>query len=75
MDDATPEPDELRRMAVAIDADREPRVALHAELSAEAAQRLHDILSAVLADLSQHAGIETTWPLLRLLVALEETAP
>ena len=58
-------------MALAIDADREPRVRLDADLSAEAAQRLHDILTAVLADLEKHAGIETTWPLLRMLTVLE----
>jgi hypothetical protein len=61
-------------MALAIDSDLRPRVRLDADLSAEAAQRLHDILGAVLADLSQHAGIETTWPLLRLLAALEDAA-
>ena len=61
-------------MAVSIDASHEQRVHLDADLSAEAAQRLHDILTAVLADLSQHAGIETTWPLLRMLTALEDTA-
>ena len=61
-------------MALSIDASHEQRVRLEADLSAEAAQRLHDILSAVLADLEQHAGIETTWPLLRMLSALEQTA-
>jgi hypothetical protein len=64
-------PDELRRMALAIDAGLEPRVHLDAELSAEGAQRLHDVVTAVKADLSQHAGIETTWPLECLLAALE----
>lgn len=67
-------PDELRRMALAIDAALEPRVALHANLSAEGAQRLHDVLSAVAADLLQQAGIETAWPALRMLAALEEAA-
>lgn len=67
-------PDELRRMALAIDADHEPRVALHADLSALAAQRLHDMLSAVAADLLQQAGIEAAWPTLRMLAALEEAA-
>jgi hypothetical protein len=67
-------PDELRAMAIAIDSDHEPRIRLDADLSAEATQRLHDILTVVVADLSQHAGIETTWPLHRLLAALEAAA-
>jgi hypothetical protein len=70
----SPDPDELRRMALAIDSGLEPRVRIDADLSAEAAQRLLDILSAVAADLSQHAGIETTWPLVRLIAVLEGAA-
>lgn len=61
-------------MAQAIDASLEPRVTLAVDVSAEGAQRLHDMLSAVLGDLSGQAGIETTWPLHRLLGALEDAA-
>jgi hypothetical protein len=68
------EAEELRRMAVAIDADLQPRVRLDLELSAEAAQRLHDILTTVAADVLPQAGIETVWPLYRLLGALESVA-
>ena len=65
---------ELRAMARAIDASLEPRVTLSVDVSAEGAQRLHDMLSAVLGDLSGQAGIETTWPLHRLLGALADAA-
>jgi hypothetical protein len=67
-------PEELRRMAAAIDADREPRVRVEIDLSAEAAQRVHDILSSVAAEVFPHGGIETSWPLYRLLDALESAA-
>jgi hypothetical protein len=61
-------------MARSIDASLEPRVRLELDLSAEGAQRLHDVLTAVAADLATKAGIETSWPLHRLLGALEELA-
>src|SRR4051794_27360128 len=66
---------ELRLMAAAIDADLQPRVRLDADLSAEGAQRLHDMLTAVAGDVLPQAGIETVWPLYRLLDALESAAP
>ncbi len=71
-----PEPpsEELRAMAQAIDSSHETRVSLQADVSAEGAQRLHDILASVAADLGRHAGIETTWPLIRMLAILEEAA-
>ncbi|MCW2968347.1 MAG: hypothetical protein JWM71_2119 [Solirubrobacteraceae bacterium] len=59
-------------MARSIDASLQPRVNLALDLSAEGVQRLHDMLSGVASDLAQHAGIETTWPLYRMLAALEE---
>ena len=65
---------ELRAMARSIDASMEPRVRLELDLSAEGAQRLHDMLTAVTNDLSAQAGIEATWPLHRMLGALEEVA-
>lgn len=61
-------PDEQRRMAEAIDAGLEPRVRLDADISAEAAQRLRDVLHAVSADLM----IETSWPMLRLAALLDD---
>jgi hypothetical protein len=61
-------PDELRRMAQAIDAGLEPRVRLDAELSAEGAQRLRDVLEAVADDLM----IETSWPLVRMGELLDD---
>lgn len=66
-----PDDDELRRMALAIDSGLDPRVRLEADLSAEAAQRLHDVLVAVTADLDQRAGIEGTWPLVRMIELLD----
>ena len=68
------EAEELRRMAAAIDADLQPRVRLELDLSAEAAQRLHDILTTVAADALPQAGIEMVWPLYRLLDGLESVA-
>jgi hypothetical protein len=68
------EPDELRRMASAIDADLEPRVRVEFDISAEGAQRAHDILSSVAAEALPQAGIETVWPLYRMLTALESAA-
>lgn len=65
-------PDELRAMAQAIDAGLEPRVHVDLDLSAEAVQRLRDLLGGVAADLDHHAGIEATWPLYRLLAGLED---
>jgi hypothetical protein len=62
------QPDEQRRMAQAIDAGLEPRVRLDADLSAEAAERLRDVLVAMSADLM----IESSWPMLRLATALDE---
>jgi hypothetical protein len=67
-------PDELRRMAAAIDAELEPRVRVQLDLSAEGAQRVHDMLSSVAAEVLPHAGIETAWPLYRVLDALESAA-
>lgn len=61
-------------MARSIDAGREPRVRLDAELSAEAAQRLHDVLSAVGGELMAQAGIEGAWPVVVALAALEDAA-
>jgi hypothetical protein len=63
---------ELRTMARSIDESLAPRVRLDLDLSAEGAQRLHDMLSGVATDLAQHAGIETSWPLYRMLAALED---
>jgi hypothetical protein len=60
-------PDELRRMAQAIDAGLEPRVRIEADLSAEGAERLRDALRAVSADLM----IESSWPLLRMADLLD----
>ena len=68
------EPDELRRMATAIDAGLEPRVRVELDVSAEGAQRIHDILSSVADQVMPEAGIETAWPLYRLLAALEAAA-
>lgn len=65
------EPDELRRMAAAIDADLEPRVRVELDLSAEGAQRVRDILRTVASDAMLNAGIETAWPIYRVLAALE----
>jgi hypothetical protein len=67
-------PAELRAMARSIDESLQPRVRIALDVSAEGAQRLHDMLSSVTADLGQHAGIETSWPLYRMLAALEEAA-
>ena len=60
--------DEQRRMAEAIDAGLEPRVALTGDLSAEGAERLRDALLAVSADLM----IENSWPMLRMAALLDE---
>jgi hypothetical protein len=60
--------DEQRRMAEAIDAGLEPRIHLDASLSAEAAERLRDVLRAVSADLM----IESSWPLLRMTAVLDD---
>ncbi len=68
-------PDELRRMALAIDGDAQPRIRVEADLSAECAQRVHDVLSATAAELVAQAGIEGSWPVLRMLAALEDAAP
>ena len=54
-------------MARAIDAGLEPRVRIEAELSAEGAERLRDVLEAVAADLM----IESSWPLLRMADVLD----
>ena len=67
-------PEELRAMAKAIDDDREPRVRIAGELSAEAVQRIHDMLRIVAADLDEHAGLETSWPVHRMLSVLEDAA-
>jgi hypothetical protein len=67
-------PDELRAMARSIDESLQPRVRVALDVSAEGAQRLHDMLSSVTADLGRHTGIETSWPLYRMLAALEEAA-
>lgn len=67
-----PDPAELRRMAQAIDAGQEPRVRLDADLSADAARRLRDVLDAVIADLGQRSGIESTWPMVRMVELLDE---
>ncbi|MCW2990651.1 MAG: hypothetical protein JWM73_1245 [Solirubrobacterales bacterium] len=64
--------DEQRRMAEAIDSGLEPRVRLDAELSAEAADKLRDILTAVAADLDQRSGIEASWPLVRMVDLLSQ---
>ena len=61
-------------MAGAIDADRAPRVRIDADLSAEAAQRIHDVLSGIAAQLDEHAGLETSWPVHRMLAVLEAAA-
>lgn len=68
---ATLPPDEIRAMAQSIDAGLEPRVRVALDLSAEAVQRLRDLLGGVATDLDHHAGIEATWPIYRLLAALE----
>jgi hypothetical protein len=67
-------PEELRHMAAAIDSDRQPRVRLELDISAEGAQRIHDILTSVASEVLPQAGIETVWPLYRLLDALEAAA-
>jgi hypothetical protein len=64
-------PDELRRMAAAIDAGQQPRVRIDLDISAEGAQRIHDILTSVAGEGLPNAGIETVWPLYRLLDAIE----
>jgi hypothetical protein len=65
-------PDELRRMALAVDASLEPRVRLEADLSREAAERLRDVLEAVAAEAMGAAGVEAGWPMVRLAAALDE---
>ncbi|MEJ7786840.1 MAG: hypothetical protein WKF96_18720 [Solirubrobacteraceae bacterium] len=65
--------DERRRMAEAIDAGLEPRVRLHTDLSAEAAEKLRDVLEAVAADLGDRSGIEASWPLLRMADLLDRS--
>jgi hypothetical protein len=67
-------PEELDAMARAIDAGLEPRVQIALDLSAEAVQRLRDLLTGVAAELGQQAGIEATWPVHLLLAELPETA-
>ncbi len=67
-------PDELRRMARAIDADHEPRVDVRLDLSAFAVQRLRDALTSIAADLEGEAGIEVTWPFHAALDQLEPAA-
>ena len=61
-------PDEQHRMAEAIDAGLEPRVALTGDLSAEGAERLRDALRAISADLM----IESSWPMLRMAALLDD---
>ena len=61
-------PDEQRRMAEAIDAGLEPRLALTGDISAEGAERLRDALLAVADGLM----IESSWPLLRMAALLDE---
>jgi hypothetical protein len=63
--------EELRAMALAIDAGLEPRTDVTFDISAEGAQRLRDLLAGVATELGRQAGIEATWPLHRLLAALE----
>ena len=65
-------PDELRRMALAVDASIEPRVRLEADVSREAAERLRDVLTAVSDEAMGAAGVEAAWPMLRLAVALDD---
>ena len=67
-------PDELRRMATAIDAGLEPRVRVEFDVSAEGAQRIRDIVTSVAAEALPQAGIEAVWPLYRLLEALDSAA-
>ena len=62
--------DELKRMALAIDEGLEPRVRIQADLSDEAVIKVHDILVAVANDLGQQAGVEATWPLVRMIDVL-----
>lgn len=63
--------DELRRMAEAVDAAHEPRVRLDADLSAEAAERLADLLDAVAAE----APVGQGWPMVRMAALLREALP
>jgi len=63
-------PEDLRAMAEAIDAALEPRVTLALDISADGVQRLTDLLTGISAELDQRSGIETTWPVHRLLAAL-----
>lgn len=67
--------DERRRMAEAIDAGLEPRVRLEVDLSAEAAEKVRDVLEAVAADLDQRSGIGSSWPLVRMADLLGRTIP
>jgi hypothetical protein len=67
-------PEDLRAMAEAIDAALEPRLHVDLDLSAEGVQRLTDLLEGVSAELDQRTGIETTWPVHRLLAALSAAA-
>jgi hypothetical protein len=64
--------DELKRMAQAIDEGLEPRVRIDAELSDEAVVKVHDILVAVANDLDQQAGVEASWPLVRVIDVLSQ---
>jgi hypothetical protein len=64
--------DELKRMAQAIDEGLEPRVHIEATLSDEAVVKVHDILVAVVNDLDQQAGVEATWPLVRVIDVLNQ---
>jgi hypothetical protein len=63
-----PEPPDLQHMARAIDAGLEPRVRLEADLSAEGARRLRDILVTVSAELM----IESSWPMIRMTELLDD---
>lgn len=65
-------PDELQRMAHAIDASLEPRVHLEADLSREAAEKLRDVLRALAGEAAQAAGVQASWPMLRLAGALDD---
>ena len=63
-------PDELRRMAAAIDESMEPHVRLDATLSAEAAAKVADLLETVAAQTT----VEQGWPMLRVAALLRDAA-
>jgi hypothetical protein len=63
-----PEPPDLQHMARAIDAGLEARARLEADLSAEGARRLRDILVTVSAELM----IESSWPMIRMTELLDD---